>query len=144
MRVMIEPGVAELATPNIDTALLRELNLKPQDADTESEQLAFLQSNHSFHVAIAEATGNQRLSKLVSDLLDEGTRLVNLGLYGEKQELQSAKENQTAQDDQHEALIDAFERRDAAGAREAARVHIEHSQSLALERIMAGRLTVQV
>jgi len=143
MRLIIEPRVAELATPHVDAERLRALNSRPQDAKKPSDQLAFLSSNHAFHLAIAEATGNQRITKFVSELFDESTRLVNLGLYGTKG-LSPSKESLVGQDDQHEQLIAAFESRDADAAREAATRHVQSSKELVLAHVMRGDSVVQL
>ena len=51
---------------------------------------------------------------------------------------------QRAQDEQHEALIRAFETHDPKAAADAARHHVQHSKDLALERILSGALPVHV
>ncbi len=143
MRALFEPKVAELATPHVDTEELRALNSRPQDADKESDQLAFLSSNQAFHVAITRATGNQRLTKLMNELFDESTRLVNLGLFGESPS-EDKRGDQIVQDEQHEALIKAFEKRDANAARKAAALHVQSSKELVLAHIMRGESAVQI
>ncbi|MEM7078503.1 MAG: GntR family transcriptional regulator [Pseudomonadota bacterium] len=143
LRLLLEPQVAERATPHIDVDLLRELNRKPQDVRAEEEQLAFLHSNQAFHVAIAQATGNQRTVELISDLFEESTRLVNLGLFAQPGSTQ-ATNRQLQQDAQHEALLDAFARRDAAAAWDAAASHVRSSKEHVLAQILRGDIEALV
>jgi DNA-binding GntR family transcriptional regulator len=134
LRVIAEPQAAALAVGNIDPAKLRALNRSPQDAGSDAEQLAFVESNRAFHREIAVATGNSRLVQLLESLADEMQRLVQLGLFGSD----GNEAEQRNADAQHEALIAAFERGDAKAAEQAARLHIEHARSLVMNRIMSG------
>jgi DNA-binding GntR family transcriptional regulator len=134
LRLMMEPQAAALAVNKIDVARLRALNRAPQDAGTQAEKLAFVQSNRAFHREIALATGNSRIVHLLESLADEMQRLVHLGLFGEG----GTEADKRDADSQHEALIAAFETRDAKAAELAARLHIEHSRALAVDRLMQG------
>jgi DNA-binding GntR family transcriptional regulator len=134
LRLMIEPQAAALAVSKVDAQRLRALNCAPQDAHTPEEQLNFVQSNRAFHREISLATGNRRVVELLDSLSDEMQRLVQLGLFGQGG---SQRERQNA-DEQHEALIAAFEAKDPKAAELAARNHIEHSKGLAMERLMRG------
>jgi DNA-binding GntR family transcriptional regulator len=134
LRLMMEPQAAALAVKKIDVARLRTLNRAPQDAETLGEQLAFVQSNRAFHREIALATGNSRIVHLLESLADEMQRLVHLGLFGEG----GTEADKRDADGQHEALIAAFEARNAKAAQLAAKLHIEHSRALAMGRLMQG------
>jgi DNA-binding GntR family transcriptional regulator len=134
LRLIAEPQAAALAVGNIDPAKLRALNRSPQDAGSDAEQLAFVESNRAFHREIAMATGNSRLVQLLESLADEMQRLVQLGLFGSD----GNEAEQRNADAQHEALIAAFEQGDATAAEQAARLHIEHARSLVMNRIMSG------
>jgi DNA-binding GntR family transcriptional regulator len=135
LRLMTEPQAAALAVGKIDPARLRAINRSPQHAGSDTEQLDFVESNRAFHREIALATGNGRLVHLLESLADEMQRLVHLGLFGPGG---SEAERESA-DAQHDALINAFEANDAKAAENAARLHIEHSRFLAMDRIMGGR-----
>jgi DNA-binding GntR family transcriptional regulator len=134
LRLMTEPQAAALAVGKIDPARLRAINRSPQHAGSDAEQLAFVESNRAFHREIALATGNSRVFHLLESLADEMQRLVHLGLFGPGG---NEAERQNA-DAQHEALIAAFEVGDAKAAEQAARLHVEHSRFLAMDRIMGG------
>ena len=132
LRLILEPAAAALATGRVDVARLRAINSAPQQAQTEGEQLAFVDSNRAFHRAIAAATGNRRLFALLEEIGDEMQRLVHLGLFGA-----AAKQSERqAADRQHEALIAALASGDAEAARDAARGHVEHARGLAIEALM--------
>lgn len=68
LRLILEPAAAALATGKVDVARLRAINSAPQQAASESEQLAFVDSNRAFHRAIVAATGNRRLVALLEDI----------------------------------------------------------------------------
>jgi DNA-binding GntR family transcriptional regulator len=138
LRLIAEPQAAALAVGKIDTTKLRALNRSPQNAGSDTERLAFIESNRAFHRAIAAATGNSRLFNLLESLADEMQRLVHLGLFGPGG---SEAERRNA-DAQHEALIAAFENRDANAAELAARLHIEHARSMAMDRIVNGSVAI--
>ena len=138
LRLIAEPQAAVLAVGKIDATKLRELNRSPQNAGSDPEQLAFVESNRAFHRAIAAATGNSRLFNLLESLADEMQRLVHLGLFGPGG---SEAERRNA-DAQHEALIAAFENRDAKAVELAARLHIEHARSLAMDRVVNGHVAI--
>jgi len=138
LRLIAEPQAAALAVGKIDTTKLRALNRSPQNAGSDPEQLAFVESNRAFHRAIAAATGNSRLFNLLESLADEMQRLVHLGLFGPGG---SEAERRNA-DAQHEALIAAFENRDTKAAELAARLHIEHARSMAMDRIVNGSAAI--
>jgi DNA-binding GntR family transcriptional regulator len=134
LRLMTEPQAAALAASKVDPNRLRALNASPQHAETQVEQLAFVQSNRAFHREIALATGNSRLVDLLETLGDEMQRLVHLGLFGNG----GTDADKRDADGQHEALITAFEAKDAKAAEFAARHHIEHARGLAMDRLMQG------
>jgi DNA-binding GntR family transcriptional regulator len=134
MRLIAEPQAAAMAVGRIDSARLRTINSSPQEASSETERLAFVESNRAFHREIARATGNSRLFQLLESLADEMQRLVHIGLFGPGV---SADEQRHA-DGQHEALIAALEAGDATAAANAARLHIEHSRALVMEQIISG------
>jgi DNA-binding GntR family transcriptional regulator len=138
LRLMMEPQAAALAVGKIDTTRLRALNRAPQNAGTQAEQLAFVQSNRAFHRAIAVATGNSRVVQICESLADEMQRLVHIGLFGDG----GTDAEKRDADSQHEALITAFEARDAIAAEHAARLHIEHSRTLAMVRLFKGFASV--
>ena len=140
LRLIAEPQATALAVGKIDANTLRALNRSPQNAGSNPEQIAFVESNRAFHRAIAAATGNSRLFDLLESLADEMQRLVHLGLFGPGG---SETERRNA-DTQHEALIKSFEHGDAKAAEMVARLHIEHAKGLVLDRLVNGNAAFAV
>jgi len=94
VRAALEGAAAELAATRITAAELTELEalLVPPQASVDGKTLRrHLEGNRRFHVAIARASGNQRLTRLVGRTLDEMTRLIAMGYEtGEHAELIAA------------------------------------------------------
>jgi len=94
VRAALEGAAAELAATRITPAELTELEalLVPPQASVDGKTLRrHLEGNRRFHVAIARASGNQRLTRLVGRTLDEMTRLIAMGYEtGEHAELIAA------------------------------------------------------
>ena len=88
---------------------------------------AFLAQNKTFHLAIAQATENQRLTELVARILDELTRLFHLGL-----DLRDSADEMRGD---HLALAEAIQKRDAGLAVELAQREITRSQERVLEAL---------
>ncbi len=128
LRLIVEPAAAALAIGKVDVARLRAINRAPQDARSEPERLAFLDSNRAFHSEIAAATGNRRLAGLLESLGEEMQRLVHLGLFSAA----VTDPEREAADHEHEQLIEAIAAGDAVAAQAAARQHIEHSRKLVM------------
>lgn len=131
LRLLVEPRATAMAVGKLDPARLRRINRAPQKARSRAEKLAFTDSNRAFHREIAAATGNQRLQRLLESLADEMQRLVHLGLFGRS----TSNDERRHADAQHEAVIEAFESGDTQAAEEAARLHVEHSEKLAMEAV---------
>lgn len=83
LRLMLEPQSARLAAGKVDEAHLNQLQAEVEIGYTPADkksQASFLEANRRFHIAIAEATGNRRLARLVTQLLEEADRILHLGL----------------------------------------------------------------
>jgi DNA-binding GntR family transcriptional regulator len=86
LRFILEPVATALAARRItptEVSELRELldALADVDGDTSESGLArAIDLNKAFHVRIAEASGNSRLARILSDLLDALGRLVLVDL----------------------------------------------------------------
>ena len=134
LRIELEPMAARLAAGKVDIDLLRRLEaecrVKHPVLDLTSQIGVFLDANKSFHLAIAAATGNDRLFKVLSGLLDEMSRLVAMGfgVQGAKPEIKN----------DHNAMIDAFVAGDGRRAEQIARRHILTFQSMTMEKVYAS------
>jgi DNA-binding GntR family transcriptional regulator len=134
LRVQLEPLAARLAAGRVDIALLRELEAAcrvQHPALAINDQIdVFLDANKAFHLAIAAASGNERLHRTLCGLMDEMSRLVALGfgVHGTKPQIKN----------DHNAMIEAFAEGDGKRAETIARRHIETFQAMTLEKVYAS------
>jgi len=77
--------------------------------------------NMDFHITIARASGNNRLVKLLINLLNELERVLT-------------HDPQIAEPQQHAEVLEALKRRDKLGAQEAMRKHLEDTKKHSLSR----------
>ena len=84
--------------------------------------------NYEFHLIIARASGNNRLSKLVGNINKELERLL---IYDH---LTAEVEKAEASVKQHREIIDRMQQRDKIGSQEAMKFHIEDVKNLYLNR----------
>jgi DNA-binding GntR family transcriptional regulator len=89
--------------------------------------LRFLTSSRTFHIAIAEATGNDRLAQSIGTLHDEMVRLLNLGLAFFGCEPNARRIDYESQHKQHDILIDCVGTGDPGSTKRAAWEHLEHA-----------------
>ena len=133
LRLMLEPAAASMAAGRVDEPQLRALDrvveagYAPGD---EASTLAFLEANQAFHCTIADLSGNLRLARQISRLLDEMTRMLLLGLGGRNRTGEMAHE--------HRSLIDALVAGDQADAEQITRAQIEESRKMVLAALLAG------
>lgn len=134
LRRQLEPMAARLATERgIDSVLLKRLDVgckagyTPGDA---ASQRTFLAANRAFHLAIAEAAGSPRLLRMLTNLLDEAERalLLGLALRNRSDEIQH----------EHQALIDAMAKGDAATAEEIVIEQIDEAHDMVVAALMAS------
>jgi DNA-binding GntR family transcriptional regulator len=133
LRLLLEPAAARQAAGRIDAALLRELNelcragYKPGDRASESR---FLRANRQFHVAIADASGNRRLARLLGQLLEETERLFHLGL--------AVRDRTEEMKHEHEDLLAALVRGDGGAAEQAAIAQIDAARTMVMDGILSA------
>ena len=83
LRLLLEPAAARLAAGRVDKERLRQLDrmcsigYDPSDAKSVEE---FQSVNRSFHMLIAEAAGNPKLTRHLGNVIDEMHRFYYLGL----------------------------------------------------------------
>lgn len=120
LRTILEAGAAELACQRITDAEIDNLNRLADVVYDRSEQPSlkrFVQANRDFHIAIAKASGNERLYQLLSRQIDELERFFFLGAR-----LRDVS-NETQSD--HHAIVEALRKRDPGAARE---IMIRHNE----------------
>lgn len=112
LRTILEAGAAELACKRITEAEIDNLTKLADVVYDRSEQPSlkrFIQANRDFHMAIARASGNERLYQLLVRQIDELERFFYLGarLRDVSSETQS----------DHHAIVEILSKRDPDAAR---------------------------
>lgn len=143
LRRLIEPAAARSAAGHVDANLLRKLGTGPSKKGNWATDRQFLKNNRDFHVEIARASGNVRLTRILESLLDEMERLLHLGLFA-RHDRDRLTIDHELQRQQHNALIAALVVGDQNAAEKAALVHVEHSRTLVLNGMMTGALVVNL
>ncbi len=131
LRVLLEGGAAELAATHASGKSLEKLenlvNLNSR-GELESETF-FMKLNFDFHVAVAEASNNLRLIRLITNVLDQMQRVLYIDL----------KVGSTySMNGEHQQLVWLIRDRDAAGAK---KLMIEHINSTR-NRIFARNFSI--
>jgi DNA-binding FadR family transcriptional regulator len=127
LRLAVEAEMAGLAARRRSEEDLAEMQeLVDRIATDIVERGDGTEADEALHLAIARASGNQYFVRFLEFL---GTRLVpRRGLVTD--ETHDERLAYLAEvHEEHRALVEAIERRDAEGAREAARRHLEHGRS---------------
>lgn len=139
LREIIELATVRLAAGRVDPAGLRHLDklcsqsYEPGDRDSEDR---FLRANSQFHLQVAAGAGNERLTNALASVLHEMERLFHFGL---------AIRNRTDEmRHEHEALIDALARGDAAAAERATREELMSSKAMVLDALISSASLMDV
>jgi GntR family transcriptional regulator, rspAB operon transcriptional repressor len=89
----------------------------------------FIAYNRAFHHALADASGNARMSAVACDLVDQADRLVRISLGSIK------GRDPTLLVAEHGELIDAMQRRAARAARKLIRAHVASAERRVLSAL---------
>jgi|HigsolmetaGSP11D_1036233.scaffolds.fasta_scaffold01342_13 Transcriptional regulators len=134
LRLLLEPCAARNAAGRANVKKLRLLehacdaNRVPRDAGNRLE--VFLDANKALHLAIAQAGGNERLTRALTQLLDEMSRLLSLGFV---------RQDGCGPDCQaHGPLIDAIAAGDGKRAEQLARRHIEAARDSTMDCVVSS------
>lgn len=131
LRFILEPIATAMAAQRVtdeEIADLRALADVPNDG-SEASSIRAIEHNRAFHVRIGEISGNQRLAKIMADLLDDMKRLTYVELRTEHTELDWQQE--------HENIVGALQRRDPRMAAEIVRGTFHHDAGLLPSRARA-------
>lgn len=133
VRMVLEPAAAKQVAARGDDATIARLEAinercryVPDPYDAPQLRLA----NKEFHVAIAQATGNDRLASLTSASLDDLQRILYLPQVAQQ------TDRVAATFEEHADIIDAIGRRDPKAAEEAAIVHIERNRTMIIDMLI--------
>ena len=120
MRLIFEPEAAYLAAVRgTDAEIKRILDYGKRIEDEIRNGKDRTQDEHSFHKAIAQATHNEFMNKLMPILYQAISKGVALSTQSEK------AINDTIGD--HRMIMEFLEQRNAEGAKNAMRIHIMHA-----------------
>jgi DNA-binding GntR family transcriptional regulator len=134
LRLMLEPEAARLAAGRVDGAALLHID-RVSRTNTASRDKGnrigfFLDANREFHLGIAEASGNARLTRNIAGLLDEMRRLVALGF--------TAADHSPEIADDHRLLVEALMANDGTLAADTVRRHIVKFRDMTMEKVLAS------
>jgi DNA-binding GntR family transcriptional regulator len=133
VRMVLEPAAAKQVAARSDDSIVERL-------DAINEQCRYVAdpydagrlrlANKEFHVALARATGNDRLADITSASLDDLQRILYLP--------QVARETDRVAStwDEHERIIDAIRRRDPNAAEQAAFDHVELNKVMLIDLLI--------
>jgi DNA-binding GntR family transcriptional regulator len=124
VRFVIEPIVTAMAATKITDGQVEELRSLADIPVDESElgHARAIELTKAFHLQIAELSGNARMTRLMSEVLDVLGRLALVDL----RRYRSVESWRT----EHLQIIEALEARDPAAAAEAVRASFEHDAGL--------------
>lgn len=132
VRFALEPVAARLAAGQVDKVRLRESAGACEMAvdKTDSESISnFLRANSDFHRSIAVASGNRRLARQISDLLDDTERVRHVMIGSNKNRKEAILE--------HGALVDALIDGEKGKAESLARAHIQRGWRMVLSSLLS-------
>jgi DNA-binding GntR family transcriptional regulator len=133
LRLLLEPAAARLAAGRIDERVLTQLNepclagYTPGDRSSESD---FLRANREFHVAIANASGNRRLARVLEHLLEGTERLFHMGL--------AVRDRTDEMRHEHEALMSALLAGDGDAAAKTTVDQVNAARTMVMDGILAA------
>ena len=135
VRLIVEPAAAGLAARANDPEVIAELErlndaciVRPGQDDPHWQR----QANTAFHLAVARASGNERLTEIVRTVLDELERVLYLPAITRDGVRVGASFAE------HARIIDAIRRGDADGATQAATDHIVPNQRSVIDALIAS------
>jgi len=118
LRQMLEPEIAARAAIRIDEQLLRTMWEAVETMDRKiGDPEIYVEADLDFHLALAEAVGNPMILSLLDSIVgllrEQRTRIFKVEGGPERGQFH------------HKRILAAIERRDAEGAREAMRAHLQ-------------------
>jgi DNA-binding GntR family transcriptional regulator len=131
LRLILEPPAAALAARRMDADTLAALQPLARIHYTHGDRDSyrdFLTANRTFHSAVAQASGNRRLSGMVEGLLEEMERFFHLGL--------DARDASGEMVHEHEDLVGALAVGDGDAAERITREQILASRKRVLQAIL--------
>ena len=135
VRMVIEPAVARHVASRADDELianLENLNEHCRVKPGPYEGAALRQANTNFHVAMARATGNERLVEMTRQSLDELQRILYLPQVAEETDRGAATW------EEHERIISMIRKRDPEGAAKECLAHVELNKTMLIDQLIGS------
>jgi DNA-binding GntR family transcriptional regulator len=132
VRMALEPAAARLAAGQVDADLLKKCAKACEQPvyDNDPDSIAnFLRANTEFHRAIAIASGNRRLAKQISDLLDDTERVRHVMVGASSPRSEAIVE--------HDALVEALVEGDKDEAERLAKAHVQRGWRMVLSSLLS-------
>ncbi len=122
LRILLEGGAAELAATYASDSVIRNLESLVNAVDVQlpiTDDVQIMRLNFDFHVAVAEASNNLRLKKMVVNILDTMQRVLYLDL----------KIGSHFSMNDHSQLVEFIKRKDSEGAKKLMIDHINSTRN---------------
>jgi DNA-binding GntR family transcriptional regulator len=132
VRFLLEPVAAEMAARNATESQLAEIGeldrLATYDEVEYDAIRDFLEANTRFHVAVAAASGNERMAQMLEEVLAEMERMFHFGLSSANRSFEMKHE--------HDVLVDALMAGDSAAAGAAVREQLKTSEKMVVDVVL--------
>jgi DNA-binding GntR family transcriptional regulator len=128
IRKGLEGHAGELAAANVSPELMAQLESELSSlvaCSVQDKRAEFLESDRAFHRLIVKAAGNNRMLEIVEALRDQFMRVGMQALTGSEEMEEVVAE--------HQRILAALHRRDAAGTRAAMLQHLQRTAERFLE-----------
>lgn len=129
-RLALEPELARMAALHASPRHLRELRRLVTGMRDAASWLAYEEMDSEFHDTLAEAAGNSLLHELHKIM--NGVRFVVVWRRLDTPEVAPGPEYHSFAE--HDAIMDALERRDGSGAYKAMQIHLQSTLSTMTEK----------
>jgi DNA-binding GntR family transcriptional regulator len=139
VRSLLEPVAAEMAARNATEAQLAEIAELARAAACEGANYEairdFLEANTRFHVAVAAASGNERMAEILEGVLAEMERMFHFGLASADRGFQMTNE--------HTELFEALMAGDPAAANTAVCEQLRTSEKMVVDVVLLQNPALQ-
>ncbi|MCQ4160109.1 GntR family transcriptional regulator [Roseomonas sp. GC11] len=130
VRAALEGAAASAAARRLTEEVAARLEALAHASSTPGGAQGVFDANHAFHMAVAEAACNPRLTALIRAHLEEGERYFHLGRKGREVEVKTNSE--------HFSILAALRGGDAEAARREMAAHVENTRRGLLRALLDG------
>jgi len=140
LRLLLEPAAVRLAAGRLTAAdhdRLRALARVGYRSDDRASERRFLRANRDFHMIIAQASGNERLSQVLEQIFSEATRMLYLTMSSRQNLSQTWSGG-------HLAILAALEAGDGERAARIAETEVVEGRQAIFEAVYSRTALAQV